>query len=494
MNLKEIKNLYATAKIIGDESINILGIKMDSRKVVPGDLFICVSAIPGFLEDRHKYAGDAVKLGAVALMVERELDLLVPQIVVKDARYAMAILSAYYYGYPSNNMQIIGVTGTNGKTTTSAMIQKLLSDFNINTGLMGNFGTKIEGEIFPSETNTQESIILQQNLAKMRSLSISHCVMEVTSQGIDMKRTLGCDFKIAVFSNLTQDHLDYHLTMENYKLTKGLLFARLQNGLALSKSTKYAVLNADDPASNFYSKITEAEVVTYGIENKADVMARNIVIESKFTEFDCVTWLGTHKIRLNVVGRFNVYNSLAAICTALIEGVSFESIEQSMLTIPNVPGRMEALEAGQGFTVIVDYAHTPDGLYNALTTIGEFAKNNVITVFGCGGNRDKKKRPVMGEIAAKLSNNVIVTSDNPRTEDPLAILEDIEKGIKEAQLVNYELIVDRKEAIQKAIRMASPGDVILIAGKGDENYQIINHEKLHFDDREVTREILNQAE
>ncbi|PGA90117.1 UDP-N-acetylmuramoyl-L-alanyl-D-glutamate--2,6-diaminopimelate ligase [Bacillus toyonensis] len=491
MKLKEIANLFLVKKTVGDMDTEITGLQMDSRKIEKGNLFICVSSIKGFLEDRHHFAEDAVKNGAVALIVERDVNIDVPKIFVKNARYAMAVIASHFYGYPSDEMKLIGITGTNGKTTTSYLLEKILTDYGLQTGLMGNNGIKIGTELYPTDINTQEPPILQRNLRAMKDHQTEYCVMEVTSQGLDMGRVMGCNFKTAVFTNLTQDHLDYHGTFEEYKYTKGLFFSRLGNEFS-PIDKKFAVLNADDQSVDYFQKLTSAEVITYGINNAADVKAKNIALSPKGIRFLISSFNGELEINLNLVGRFNVYNALAAITTSLIEGIPLEDISNSLSSIKSVEGRMEIVDEGQDFLLLVDYAHTPDALENVLSTISEFSKGKIITVFGCGGDRDSKKRPVMGEIACRYSDFVFVTSDNPRSEDPLTIIKDIEKGMLKFNNSKYKLEVNREEAINKAIQMASSNDIVLIAGKGHETYQILKDKTIHFDDKEKAQKaILN---
>ncbi|AIM06406.1 UDP-N-acetylmuramoylalanyl-D-glutamate--2, 6-diaminopimelate ligase [Bacillus anthracis] len=371
-------------------NVKITGLEMDSRKITNGNLFICVSGIDGFLEDRHQFVEDAVKNGAVALIVERDVNIEIPKIIVKDARYAMAVIASHFYGYPSNKMKLIGITGTNGKTTTSYLLEKILSDYGYHTGLMGNNGVKVGSKWYPTDINTQEPPTLQRNLQMMKNQNADYCVMEVTSQGLHMERVKGCNFKIAVFTNLTQDHLDYHGTFDEYKHVKSLLFARLGNNLS-TIDKKIAVLNADDPSVEYFKKITSAEVITYGIHNGADVQAKNITLSPKGIRFLVSSFNGEIEVSLNLVGRFNVYNALAAITVALVEGIPLTNISDSLSNLKSIEGRMEIIDENQDFLVIVDYAHTPDALENVLSTIREFAKGKIITVFGCGGDRDAKK-------------------------------------------------------------------------------------------------------
>ncbi|WP_395761615.1 UDP-N-acetylmuramoyl-L-alanyl-D-glutamate--2,6-diaminopimelate ligase [Bacillus sp. 3G2] len=489
MKLKELADLLLIKDTIGNMNVEITGLEMDSRKITSGNLFICVSGIDGFLEDRHQFVEDAVKNGAVALIAERDVNIEIPKIIVKDARYAMAIIASHFYGYPSNKIKIIGITGTNGKTTTSYLLEKILTDHGFQTGLMGNNGVKVGSKWYPTDINTQEPPILQRNLQKMKNHNTDYCVMEVTSQGLHMERVKGCNFKTAVFTNLTQDHLDYHGTFEEYKHVKGLLFSRLGNDFSTTDK-KIAILNADDPSVEYFKKVTSAEVITYGIHNGADVQAKNITLSPKGIQFLVSTFNGEKEINLNLVGHFNVYNALAAITAALVEDIPLTNISYSLSHVKSIEGRMEIIDENQDFLVIVDYAHTPDALENALSTISEFSKGKIITVFGCGGDRDAKKRSIMGEIAGNYSDFVYITSDNPRSEDPYAIMKDIEKGFSQNNNLNYKVEVDRELAIKHAINMASSNDIVLIAGKGHETYQILKDSTIHFDDKEKARQAI----
>ncbi|XEC94241.1 UDP-N-acetylmuramoyl-L-alanyl-D-glutamate--2,6-diaminopimelate ligase [Paenibacillus tarimensis] len=495
MRLRELIDLLTIAEATGDTEVEITGIKMHSGHVGPGDLFVCVPGIPGFLEDRHHYAEEAVKAGAAAVVVERDIEIAVPTVKVADARYAMAVFAAHFNGYPSRDINVIGVTGTNGKTTTVFMIEFLLDYAGYETGLMGNLGTKIASGMLETDINTQEPPKLQSNLKKMKDARADYCAMEVSSQGLHMGRVLGCEFKTAVFTNLTLDHLDYHGSMEDYLAAKGLLFSRLGNSFHPDPSKrKFAILNADDPASAYFRKMTAAQVLTYGIHSAADVMAKDIRLSAQGTQFNLISFAGTAPIQIRMVGTFNVYNALAAIATALAERIPLDVMREGLAAFNGVPGRMEVIDEGQNFLVLADYAHTPDGLDNVLATVRAFANRKVITVFGCGGDRDRTKRPVMGELAAKYSDFVIVTSDNPRSEDPGEILKDIETGLKDHGIssADYLLIEDRKQAIFEAIRLAEPEDVVVIAGKGHETYQILKGRTIDFDDRTTAREAIIQ--
>ncbi|RKN83837.1 UDP-N-acetylmuramoyl-L-alanyl-D-glutamate--2,6-diaminopimelate ligase [Paenibacillus ginsengarvi] len=490
MKLRELAGLLATARTYGDMEVEISGFSMHTQTLRPGELFVCVSGIPGFQEDRHPFAGEAVRLGAAAIVAEREVGLDVPTVVVPDARYVMAVMACHYYGYPSERMKLIGVTGTKGKTTAAHMIETILSLAGNRTGLMGNLGTKIGGKTAESTTNTQEPHRLQANLSLMEQARTEYAVMEVTSQGIAMGRVLGCEFRTAVFTNLTHDHLDFHGTMEAYRHAKGLLFSWLGSGFAADPEKRtFAILNADDQASDYFRSVTAAQVITYGIKAQADVRAEGVKLKNGGTAFELVTFAGTVNVKLRMVGLFNVYNALAAAACALAEHTPLPTVRKGLEQLEGVPGRMEVVDEGQSFLVLVDYAHTPDSLDNALSTVKQFAEGQVITVFGCGGDRDRTKRPVMGKIASTYSDRIMVTSDNPRSESPEAILQEIERGLVEggADSSRYELIADRREAIRRAIGLAGAGDVVVIAGKGHETYQITGGSTVHFDDREEAR-------
>jgi UDP-N-acetylmuramoyl-L-alanyl-D-glutamate--2,6-diaminopimelate ligase len=492
MQLNELASQLAVSRVLGDGKTEITGIEIDSRKVKKGDLFVCVSAKKG-IEDRHLYAAQAVSRGAAALVVEHDVESSVPKLFVKDTWYALSAIACHFYGHPSHDLKLIGVTGTNGKTTTTALIDHILAGNGFRTGFIGTGKTKIGSEYLETEGTTQDAQELQKHLSQMHGQGTDYCVMEVSSHGLDLGRVNGCRFRTGVFTNLTQDHLDYHGSMERYKAAKGLLFSRLGNDYsALSDEQRYAVLNADDSAAEDYAKLTAAQVITYGIKMPADVRAEDIQITSQGTSFRCTTFKGTADIRTNLIGEFNVYNTLAAISTALLEGISIEAIKQSLESNTVVEGRMEIVEAGQDFLVLVDYAHTPDGLDKALSTISQFVEGRIHCVFGCGGERDLSKRPAMGKVAARYSDYLYVTSDNPRTENPESILLDIVPGLLEVDFPaeRYELMADRRSAIQMAIAKAVPGDVVLIAGKGHETYQDIMGVKHDFDDRLVAKEAI----
>ncbi|TCP70430.1 UDP-N-acetylmuramoyl-L-alanyl-D-glutamate--2,6-diaminopimelate ligase [Baia soyae] len=490
MILQNVTQSLLLKQVFGDLAVEISGVEMDSRQVKPGSLFI---AIRGFTVDGHRYISQAVQRGAAAVLVEEmvEVPSHVTVVQVPDTRRAMAIVADIFYGHPTHELKLIGITGTNGKTTTSTLLQHLFLDHEKKSGIIGTIGMKIGDRELPTSNTTPEILELQKSFRMMRDEGCEYSFIEVSSHALDQGRTRGCKFHIGVFTNLTQDHLDYHETMEQYREAKGLLFNQLGNQyLASADEQCYAVLNADDPASSYYARITPAQVVTYGIDHPADVKASNIRITPQGTSFDLHTFRGNGSVNIKLMGKFNVLNMLAAISVGLIEALPLEQIISSLEQIPGVDGRFEPVHAGQDFTVVVDYAHTPDSLENALKTVKEFAQKRVITLVGCGGDRDRTKRPLMAKIAADYSDLAIYTSDNPRTEQPEAILEDMLSGVQSVPTEKIHTIVDRAEAIRYAIQHVQSGDVILIAGKGHETYQEINGVKNDFDDRVIARQFM----
>ncbi|MFE8703632.1 UDP-N-acetylmuramoyl-L-alanyl-D-glutamate--2,6-diaminopimelate ligase [Cytobacillus sp. FJAT-54145] len=483
MNLHTLLDHLHPLVPFNGENPEILSIENDNRKVKKGSLFICIK---GFTVDGHDFAQSAVDQGAVAILAEKKLALNVPVIVVPDTRRAMAVLADAFYGQPSQKLHVIGVTGTNGKTTTSHLIEKVFSDAGQKTGLIGTMYTKIGDQELETKNTTPESLTLQKIFHQMKEEAVETAVMEVSSHALVEGRVHGTDYNVAVFTNLTQDHLDFHHTMEEYQRAKGLLFAQLGNTYNYKKP-KFAVLNADDRASVEYKKSTSAHVITYGIDHQADLQATNIKMGAKGTEFELLSPYGTHKIQMPLIGKFSVYNVLATIGATIASGIPINQVIASIESIKGVPGRFELVHAGQDFTVIVDYAHTPDSLENVLKAIKQFAKGSIHVVVGCGGDRDRTKRPLMAKIACEYSDHPVFTSDNPRSEDPAQIVRDMEEGVKGEE---YKVIVDRKSAIHHAIQLAKKDDVILIAGKGHETYQQIGNETLDFDDRIVAKEAI----
>ena len=490
--LGELAALIPGAKLTGKAETEITSIEHDSRKVEKDALFACVV---GATVDGHNYIPQVQEKGAAALLTERE-DLQAPAgmavLVVPKMHEALEKIVPYFYDYPAQKMRVIGITGTSGKTTTSYLTRAILRQAGYKVGLIGTIRIMIEEEVLPVHNTTPDVVDLQQTLYKMQQKGMDYVVMEVSSHALAQNRVTGCEFDTAIFTNLSQDHLDYHKTLENYREAKALLFAHLSDG-DNKKKNKTAVVNVDDAAGKAMLAKADCRQLTYGIENKASLQASAIEVKPLGTKCTINTEAGSLELNLQVTGIFNVYNVMAAAGAAMAEGISLADIKAALENFQSVPGRFELVRAGQDFAVIVDYAHKPDALENILQTARKFAKKRIITVFGCGGDRDKTKRPIMGRIAAELSDYVIATSDNPRSEKPEAILEQVEEGVK-AAVGNkpYEKIVDRREAIFRAVEIAEAEDIVVIAGKGHEDYQILSDRTIHFDDREVAREAIGR--
>ncbi len=459
----------------------------DHRKVKEGSLFICIR---GMNVDGHQFAAQAVENGAVAILAEESLSLDIPVIVVNDSKRAMAMLANTFYREPTKYLRLIGITGTNGKTTVSHLIEQIHRDMNEKTGLIGTMYMKIDDIVRETKNTTPDSLTLQQTFKEMVDNEVQTAVMEVSSHALIQGRVFGCDYDIALFTNLTQDHLDYHHTMEEYRRAKGLLFSQLGN-VYMTDRPKVAIFNNDDEATAIYKKETAAHVLTYGIDKRADFMAKDIQIGANGTTFKLDTPEGIYDMHIQLVGKFSVYNILAAITCGYAAHFPIPKMIQSLENVEGVSGRFELVKSSQPFTTIVDYAHTPDSLENVLETIQQFAERRIFVVVGCGGDRDKKKRPLMAQIACQYGTDPIFTSDNPRTEDPLAIIRDMESGVKGE---DYLVIPDRKQAIEHAVKSASANDVILIAGKGHETYQEIGDKVYDFDDRKIALEIIKELD
>lgn len=474
----------------GKTNLLITGIAYDSRLVQPGFLFV---AIEGFKSDGHDFIGQAVRAGAAAVVVNK--DAAVPagvtRIKCSDSRLALALLSARFYGNPSEKIKLVGVTGTNGKTTTTNLLAAVFRDAGEKVGLIGTIANYIGDKYIPVSHTTPESADLQKLLGEMVAEGVDAVVMEVSSHALALNRVAGCEYDVAVFTNITRDHLDFHGDMDSYLAAKARLFSDLGQGA--KGGPKYAVLNADDPRWRDLAAVTGVPVVTYAIHSEALIQAVDIDITARGVSFTARSGWGEKRLNLKLTGMFNVYNALAAYAAGVAGGLPPGRVVKALESVSGVPGRFEPVEMGQDFAVIVDYAHTPDGLENVLKTAREITRGRLIAVFGCGGDRDRTKRPLMGRIAACLSDLAIVTSDNPRTEDPLKIIADVVEGVgKILPEGGYKVIPDRREAIRQAIFDAGAGDVVLIAGKGHEDYQIIGDIKYHFDDREEARRCLEE--
>lgn len=480
-----LTHLPFAKQVNGEDDPEILSIEQDTRKVKEGTLFICIE---GAKFDGHKFAHEAIEKGAVAILSNHRLEVNVPNIVVSDTNRAMAILAAAFYQHPTNQLFLVGITGTNGKTSVSHMVDQLFRADNKKTGLIGTLYTKIGDQTFETKNTTPDSLTLQKTFRTMLDENVDAVSMEVSSHALVQGRVWGSDFDIAVFTNLTQDHLDFHKTMDEYKKAKSLLFSQLGNAYKENKP-KFAILNIDDAASVDYMTVTSAHIITYGINQPCDVRAENINFTGLGTEFLLKTPLGNRKMSIKLLGIFNVYNVLAAVSVGLAAGIDLDKIIDTLSNFQGVPGRFELVHNDQKFPVIVDYAHTPDSLENVLKTVRNLPHSRIFVVVGCGGDRDHGKRPIMARIACQYATNAIFTSDNPRSEDPIAILNDMEKGVVG---LSYKVIPDRKEAICYAIDQATDEDIVLIAGKGHETYQIIGDKVIDFDDRQVAKSCIQK--
>lgn len=466
------------------ENLEITKVTQDTREVEPGSLFVC---IVGSVQDGHELAKEAVQKGATLIVASEPIEVAVPVIYVNDTMKAMAILAATFYHHPSQDLRVIGVTGTNGKTTVTHLLDYIFHDHKEKTGVIGTMYRRIGSKVYETKNTTPDSITLQKTLREMQDSGVATCSMEVSSHSLVQGRVWGTDFDIAIFTNLSQDHLEYHHTMEKYAEAKSLLFSQLGNGYQQDK-TKFAILNFDDPVGRSFEEKTAARVFSYGIDQPADFKATDLSITNRGTRFNLNFENRVYEVQLQLVGKFNVSNALAAIAGAYAAGLDLTSVIQSIEKISGVRGRFEIVKGDHDFAVIVDYAHTPDGLLNVLNAVNEIKTGTVFCVVGCGGDRDRTKRPIMAEIAQQNSDTVIFTSDNPRTEDPIAILHEVVDGLK---VGTYQLIPDRREAIQAAIKQAKTNDIVLIAGKGHEDYQIIGTEKIHFDDVEEAKRAID---
>lgn len=480
MQLKDLVKGLEVSFLEGSMDVDIKGIAYDSRKVREGYLFVCID---GTKTDGHDYVNQALENGASAFIVQKETTLPEGSSVVStsNTRYALAHVSDAFYGHPSGSFRLAGITGTKGKTTTTYMIKAILESAGEKAGLVGTLGTQIGGRSLYTERTTPESYDLQSLFAEMLEEQVQSVAMEVSSQGLALHRVSCCEYEIGAFLNLSKDHIapNEHSSMEEYLKAKCMLF----------KMCKKALVNLDSEYAPQVIKEVECELLTFGIDSMADIKAINVLKHPRSVEFRAVTPWYEADIKVNVPGRFTVYNALAAIGVCGLLGISPEAVKAG-LEIVQVPGRAELVDTGRDFSVMIDYAHTPDSLENILATVKDYAPGRVVSLFGCGGDRDRTKRPMMGEISGRLADLTIITSDNPRTEEPSAIVGDIEEGIRNTG-AEYIVIVDRREAIKYALENALPGDVIVLAGKGHETYQTFRDKTIHFDEREVVREILD---
>ncbi len=479
MKLSDLSAGYP-ARIIGGD-VDIAEIAYDSREVAPGALFFCVS---GLMHDGHDFLPSAIDRGAVAAVVERPLDVDVPQVVVSSVREALAPMAARFYGDPTAKLMLVGVTGTNGKTTTTFILDSILRRAGFKTGLVGTVEYRIGDRVLPVTRTTPEGADLQKLFREMVDEGVDAVAMEVSSHAIDLHRVDACDFDVLVFTNLTQDHLDYHRTMEEYAQAKKAVFDR--------GARRGHVVNIDDDLGRRIVAECGAHV-TYALEGEADLVARDTELSARGASFDLVGLNLNLKVRSPLRGAFNVYNSLAAAGAGVVMGIEPRMIAEGLEGVSQVPGRFESVDAGQPFSVLVDYAHTPDSLAQAMAAARRITPGRLIVVFGCGGDRDVAKRPLMGRAAAEGSDVCIITSDNPRSERPESITAQIEVGAKAIANARYEVIIDRREAIGRALSLAEPDDTVLIAGKGHEAGQQFADRTVPFDDRIVARQELHKA-
>lgn len=472
MRLKALLSGVALLGGFADEDVEISGISYDTRTIRPGELFV---ALTGYKTDGHRFLREAVEKGAAAVICHKAPEEPGPWLIAADTRAALAAVSANWFGRPADELTVIGVTGTNGKTTTTYLLKAMLEGvLGAKVGLMGTNQNMIGEKVIPAHRTTPESWEVQKLLRDMADSGCTHVVMEVSSHALALHRVDGIAFQVGIFTNLTRDHLDFHGTMEEYRRVKGLLF----------RQTGTAVLNLDDEAGRYYASIVTCPALTYS-ENKdqADVTAKNIRLFPDRVEFEALTTGAIARVRLPIPGGFTIYNALGVIACGLALKLPLPQVCASLAEAKGVKGRIEVVPTPTDYAVIIDYAHTPDALENILTTVRDFTPGRVICLFGCGGDRDRSKRPVMGAIAAELADLVVLTSDNPRTEDPEAILADIQAGM-EGSDTPCMVVPHRREAIRRALDEAKSGDTVVLAGKGHETYQEIGTRRRHLDERE----------
>lgn len=479
MKLHEVLNETEYGTNLSAET-QITALCRDSRKVEKGCAFVCIA---GTGVDSHAFAEQAVAKGAAVIVAERDLGL-PQQVLVKNTRLAWAVMCANWFGRPTERLKLVGITGTNGKTSTSYLLKAVLEQAGYQVGLIGTIQNMIGDRVVETAHTTPDSYELQQLFYEMAEAGCDYAVMEVSSHALDQERVAGCRFEAGIFTNLTQDHLDYHKTMEQYAAAKAKLFSRC----------KTAVLNKDDDWHTAMYNDAVGQTVTFSLQDdSADYTARNVRCRPDGVDFECVGVGIIGRIRLATPGRFSAYNALAAAACASALGISFDTIKTALCGFGLVKGRAEVVPTEQDFTVIIDFAHTPDGLENICETLSTCKAGRLVTVFGCGGDRDRTKRPKMGATAARLSDFVVVTSDNPRSEEPTAIIDDILEGLRETK-TPYTVIPNRIDAITWAVENAKTGDTVLLAGKGHETYQILKDKTIHLDEREVVAAALQSRQ
>jgi len=487
MKLSELIINLDTKEIIGDLNLNIKGIYQDSREIKRDFLFICIK---GFAFDGHNFIEEAINRGAVALVVEKEISPRpgITTIKVDDSRKALAILANQFYDFPSRRLKLIGVTGTNGKTTITYMLRAIFQEAGFKTGLLGTAQNIIGDNVSSSHMTTMESIDLQKTLKEMVDQKNDYVLMEVSSHALQLSRVEGCDFDTAIFSNISKEHFEIHKNFTNYLNTKKKLFLSL-NKSQKKDSKKFAVINVDEEQSKDFIDCNKVNLITYGIEKEAEVRARKIKIDLKSSSFIVETPVGDTEIFLNFSGRYNIYNALAAIATAITQDIPLNIISRAFSKFYGAPGRYKLLEYGQNYTIIIDFAHNYHGLGNILGNLRNIASHKIITVFGHSGDKYNRVRVTIGEVLGTYSDYVVITADNPKSEDPLKIAQEIERGVEKTNK-DYIIITDRVKAIKHALEKAEEGDIVLIAGKGPENEQIYHNRAIHHNDEEVVKNIL----
>jgi UDP-N-acetylmuramyl-tripeptide synthetase len=483
VKLEALVSRLPGARLSGEGTAEVSHVTHDSRRAGPGTLFV---AIKGLTADGNQYVEAARKKGAAAIASEQPPQAGGPWIQVPEARAALAAFSAAVLGDPAARLELAGVTGTNGKTTTTYLIDAALRACGHRTGLLGTIQYRIGDKLAEAVRTTPEASDLQELFAEMVEAGCTHAVMEVSSHSLALQRVYGLGFRVAVFTNLTRDHLDFHGDMDTYFAAKRVLFD------TLLRADGHAVINADDDRAAELRAATRGTPLTYSVreDSGADLVARELALTLEGTRFVVRAGGQDLQVRTPLIGLFNVSNVLAALGACIGLGLPLERALTGIASVAGVPGRLERVQAGQDFTVVVDYAHTDDALRNLLETVRDLRPRRLITVFGCGGDRDRTKRPLMGAVAARLSDAVIVTSDNPRSEPPEAIIEEILAGMGNGRRAERQVVVDRREAIARALEMAAPGDAVVIAGKGHETYQVLRDRTVPFDDRQVAREVI----
>lgn len=481
MRLGELLEGLTILSATADPDLEIPSVSYDSRQVEPGGLFV---AMTGFAVDGHDFIQKAVERGAAAVLCQKIPEGNVPYVQVADSRRALAVVGTNFFGHPAGDMTMVGVTGTNGKTSSTYLLKAVLEQAaGAKVGLIGTNQNMIGAEALPTERTTPESFEVQRLFAQMRDAGCTHVVMEVSSHALSLDRVYGVDYQVGVFTNLTQDHLDFHGTMEDYCDAKALLFQRCGAG----------VVNADDPWTPRLTKDATCRLFTYAEKAAADLRAEDISLGPDHVSFTAVTEEKRVPVRVNIPGAFMVYNTLDVLGAALALGVSLEDSAAVLARVPHVKGRVEVVPTpGKDYTVLIDYAHSPDGLKNVLSSVRGFARGRTVALFGCGGDRDRTKRPKMGRTAAENADFLVVTTDNPRTEDPDDIIADILPGL-EGTDTPYVVVTDRVEAIHWALDHGEKGDVIVLCGKGHETYQEVNHRKHHMDEREIVADYLRDG-